>query len=85
MNILLGMKTVWIFFGSSQNWTILRGLFLWSRYRMGYIFGVGKISNIFGVLENSDIWGGGGRYMLGSSLGMKKKNESTPWGQLSIS
>ena len=47
MNILLGMKTVWIFLGSSQNWTILRGLFLWSRYRMGDIFGVGKISNIF--------------------------------------
>ena len=24
---------------------------------MGDIFGVGKISNILGMLENSDIWG----------------------------
>ena len=55
MNIFGGMKILWIFLGSSsQNWTIIRGhcyafsgLFLRSRYRMGDIFGVGKISNIF--------------------------------------
>ena len=40
--------------GSSQNWTIFRGhfyallgLFLRSRYRIGNIFWVAKISNIF--------------------------------------
>ena len=55
MNIFLGMKILWIFFGgSSQNWTIFRvhfnafyGLSLRSMYRMGDIFGVAKISNIF--------------------------------------
>ena len=26
-NILLGMKILWIFFGSSQNWAICRGHF----------------------------------------------------------
>ena len=26
MNIFLGMKILWIFFGSSQNWTVFRGL-----------------------------------------------------------
>ena len=42
-----------IFGGSSQNWTILRGhfyafygLFLRSRYKMGDIFWVAKISNV---------------------------------------
>ena len=59
MNILLGMKILWMFFffwggGSSQNWAIFRGsfyafkgLFLRSRYRIWDIFGVAKISNIF--------------------------------------
>ena len=27
MNFLGGMKFLWIFFGSSQNWTIFRGYF----------------------------------------------------------
>ena len=42
-----------IFGGSSQNWAIFKGhlyaflgIFLNSRYRMGDIFGVAKISNI---------------------------------------
>ena len=40
-----GMRILWIFFESSQNWTIFRGhfyaffgLFLRSRYRMGDTF-----------------------------------------------
>ena len=40
-----GMNILWIFFGSSQYWTISRGhfyeyygLFLWLMYRMGDIF-----------------------------------------------
>ena len=55
MNIFLDMKILWIFFGgSSQNWAnfrshfyAFRGRFLWSRYKMGDIFWVTKISNIF--------------------------------------
>ena len=55
MNIFWGYDDfVVIFWGSSQNLTILRGhfyvfkgLFLRSRYRMGDIFGAAKISNIF--------------------------------------
>ena len=54
INIFCGMKELWIFFGSSHNWTIYRvhfyaffGLFLRSKYRMGDIFGVAKISYIF--------------------------------------
>ena len=51
----MGMKILWIFLGgSSQNWVIFRGhfyafkdIFLRSRYRMGDIFVVAKISNIF--------------------------------------
>ena len=27
MNILLGMKILWMFLGSSQNWAIIRGNF----------------------------------------------------------
>ena len=53
--IFLGYEDfVDIFGGSSQNWTIFRGLFyafqglfLRSRCRMGDIFWVAKISNIF--------------------------------------
>ena len=54
-----------ILWGSSQNWTLFSGhfyefygLFLRPKYRMGGIFGVAKISNIFGVLEIPDILGG---------------------------
>ena len=62
----LGYKDfVDIFGGSSKNKTIFRGhfyafygLFSRSRYRMRYILGVAKISNIFGVLESPDIFGG---------------------------
>ena len=69
--IFLGYEDfVDIFFGSPQNWPIFRshfyafyGLFLMARYRMGDIFGVAKISNIFwGYLEfliflvNSRCW-----------------------------
>ena len=46
MNIFCGMKELWIFFGSSHNWTIFRVhfyaffvFFLRSRYGMGDIFG----------------------------------------------
>ena len=53
------MDIIW---GSSQSRTIFRGhfyafygLFLRSRYRMGDIFGVAKISNILGVFEISVI------------------------------
>ena len=56
MNIFFGYEDfVDISLGSSQNWTVFRGhfyayyrLFRMSRYRMGDIFGVAKISNIFG-------------------------------------
>ena len=70
MNIFGGMKNLWIFFffwggGSSQNWTIFRGhlyafkgFFLRPRYGMGVYLGVAKISNIFGMLEIPDIFGG---------------------------
>ena len=55
-----------IFGGSSQNWTIFRGhfyafkgLFLGPIYRMGDIFGVAKISNIFlGCLKFLIFFGG---------------------------
>ena len=61
MNIFGGMKILWIFFGSSQNWASLRVIsmqfrvFLRSRFRIGIFFWVAKISNIFGVLEIPDI------------------------------
>ena len=52
MNFVLGMKILWIFFGSSQKRTsfmgyffAFKGLFLRSKYRMGIFFGVAKISN----------------------------------------
>ena len=69
-----------IFLGSSQNWTIFRGhfyaflgLFLRSRYRIGDIFWVAKISNIFlGCLKFLIFFGGEGQ-MLGPSLRMQKK------------
>ena len=64
MNIIMGMKILWIFFGgSSQNWTSFRGqfyalycLFLRSRYRKElFLWGV-KVSNIFwGMLDIPDI------------------------------
>ena len=47
MNIFLGYEDfVDIFWGSSQNWTIFRALFLRSTYIMGVFFWVAKISNI---------------------------------------
>ena len=45
INIFWGMKILWIFLGSSQNWTILTGN-LWPFLELGYFFGVAKISNI---------------------------------------
>ena len=56
MNILLGMKILCrVFWGPSQNWAIFKGhfytfkgIFLRPRYRIGDIFGVAIISNIFG-------------------------------------
>ena len=66
MNIFGGMKILWIFLGSLQNWTILRGhfyafqgLFLRSRYRMGIFLGLLKIKIFFGVFEIPDMFGGG--------------------------
>ena len=83
-----------IFLGSSHNWTIFRGhfygfygLFLNSRYRMGDIFGVAKISNIvLGCLKFLISWVGGGGLngrCWAPSLRMKKKREHPPptWGQ----
>ena len=55
---------MWIFWGSSQYWTSFRGLFkyLGSMCRTRIIFGVAKISNIFGVLDIPEFFylGGGG-------------------------
>ena len=66
MNIFGGIKILWIFLGSSQNWAIFRGhfyaflgFFLSQGTEWGIIFGVPKISNIlFGVLEIPYIFGG---------------------------
>ena len=49
MNILVGMKILWIFYA-------FPGLFLRPRYRMGDIFGLPKLKNM-GMLENLDIFG----------------------------
>ena len=59
MNIFWGMKILWI----SQNWTILmghfyacKGLFFWSRYKIGdYFLGLLKFQIFGGVLEIPDI------------------------------
>ena len=63
-----------ILWGSSQNWTRFRGHFyVFSKFQGTEwgIFGVAKISNIFGVLDISDIffffWGGGDRVGDGSA------------------
>ena len=54
MNIFWGMKILWIFLGSSQNWASLRvismqfrGFFLRSRYRIGIFFGLLKFQIFF--------------------------------------
>ena len=78
LNILGDMKILWIFLGSSQNWTIFRGHFYafgsFLKVKVqnrGYFWGC-KISNILRVLEiPDDFWGE--RYILGPSLRMKKK------------
>ena len=64
MNTFGGMKILWIFFGSSQNWASLRVIsmhlrvFFKGKVQNWDIFWVAKISNIFRVLEILDIfWG----------------------------
>ena len=54
MNILRGMKILWIFFWGHHKIGLVGGSFLCnigsflrSRYRIGIFFGVAKISNIF--------------------------------------
>ena len=64
MNIFWGYENfVDIFLGPSQIWASLRVIsmqfrvfFLRSRYRIGILFGVAKISYIFLVLEIPDIF-----------------------------
>ena len=69
-NEFIGGIKFYGFWGSRKNWTILRGhfyafygLFLRSRYRMGDLLGVVKISNTFLwclKLRIFFFWGGGG-------------------------
>ena len=66
MNIFGGIKILWIFLGSSQNWTIFRGhfnafqgLFLRSRHRMGIFLGLLKLKYFLGCLKFLIYWGGG--------------------------
>ena len=68
-NTFGGMKILWILFGGHHkiglhfnrcHFYAFYGLFFRSRYRMGDIFWVAKIPNIFGVLEIPDILGGWG-------------------------
>ena len=51
MNIFWGMKVLWIFFGGHHKIGLYLGVifrsFLRSRYRMGDIFGVLEIPDIF--------------------------------------
>ena len=81
------MKILWILFWGHHkiglylgvnNFYAFKGLFLRSKYRMGDILGVGKISNIaLGCLKFLIcFWGE--RKMLGPSLGMMKKMKVPP-------
>ena len=54
------MKILWIFLGSSQNWTIRRilGSFLKVKVQNGgYFLGCLNFKYLFGVLEILDIFG----------------------------
>ena len=80
MNILRVGKLRDIFGGRSQNWTGFRGhfyafygLFLRSIYRMGILFWVAKISNIFLGMPDIPNYFWGKQSKLSPSLRMKKK------------
>ena len=71
MNILGGIKILWMFLGALQNWTIFRGhfyvfqdlFFKVKAQKGGYFWGVAEIFIFFvGVLEILDIFGVNGRY-----------------------
>ena len=55
MNILRGMKILWIFLGSSQNWTSFRAYFVVSRVFF-------KVNNI----QTQDIFCKNFKYFLGA-------------------
>ena len=66
MDIFWGMKILWIFFGGHHKIGLYLGVismnfnvFSYGQgTKWGIFLGVGKISNIFGVLEIPDIFGG---------------------------
>ena len=82
MNEFWGMKILWIFFWGHQKIGLYLGV-ISMHFRIfssgqgtdwGNFFGVAKNSNIFGVLEISDIFLAE-RYMLGPRIRLKQKKK----------
>ena len=84
MNIFGSMKIMWIFFGGNHkiglvwgSFLSILGSFLKVKVQNWDIFWVAKISNIFGVLEIPDIFGGWA-VDAGSEPTIRKKIEYPP-------